>query len=268
MTRWALPLVLTLAAMACGGRNSDSNTLAPMRSASPAAVDSLWRRAEFAVRHAKWNDAIKELERLLLELGPDDPRTAKARYYLGEAHMGKGDRLEAAREFRKAIDDSPDAPIAPDALLRVGDAYAELWRRPELDPAHGQSALEAYQELLSRYPNSPAAARAQLRITELNDRFAYKAYRAGRYYFRLKAYDSAILYLQDLVATYPRATVTPDALVLLIQAYGKLGYSEDIKEKCEYARRYHPDEPALTAACPAAVPDTAVAAVPDTAAAP
>ena len=72
-------------------------------------------------------------------------------------------------------------------------------------------------------PDSPAAARAQVRIAELQERFAYKEYRAAIYYFRLKAYDSAILYLKDLVATYPRAAIAPDALVKLVQAYREAG---------------------------------------------
>ena len=85
----------------------------------------------------------------------------------------------------------------------MGDVYADLWRRPELDPSYGQTALATYQELLNRYANSSAAARAQERINELHERFAYKEYRAGLFYFKLKAYDSAILYLKDVVATYP-----------------------------------------------------------------
>ncbi len=73
------------------------------------------------------------------------------------------------RRTRRRID-----PIAPEALLRVGDVYADLWRRPELDPTYGQTALATYQELLNRYPAAAAAKRAQLRIAELNERFAYK----------------------------------------------------------------------------------------------
>jgi outer membrane protein assembly factor BamD (BamD/ComL family) len=43
----------------------------------------------------------------------------------------------------------------------------------------------------------------------LQDDFAYKGYRTGLYYYRIKAYDSSILYLRDVVATYPRATIAP-----------------------------------------------------------
>jgi outer membrane protein assembly factor BamD len=213
-------------------------------------LDSLWRRAEAAVRHGKWGDAAKLVDRLLLEFPPGDPRIARAHFYLGEADYAQGRHLEAAREFRKASDETPNDPIAPEALLRLGDVYSDLWRRPELDPTYGQTAVATYQELLNRYPNSAAAKRAQVRIDELNERFAYKAYKSAMFYFRLKAYDSAILYLKDLVATYPKATVVPEALVKLVQAYKTLGYREDVQETCGYIRRFHPRTPGAKEVCP------------------
>jgi outer membrane protein assembly factor BamD len=242
---------------ACGGgrRVADPTaapaaTTAQLESATPQMIDSLWTRAEWSVRHGKWGDAEKLLQRVLLEFRPGDPRITQAHYWVGEAYFARGQQLEAAREFRKASDDTPNHPIAPEALLRVGDVYADLWRRPELDPTYGQTALATYQELLNRYPASNAAKRAQLRVTELNERFAFKTYRAGMFYYRLKAYDSAILYLKDLVATYPKTAAVPDALIKLVQAYRALGYREDVQETCDYIRRFHPQAPKAGEVCP------------------
>jgi outer membrane protein assembly factor BamD len=245
-------VILVVLLSACGGggsRRTPATAPGPV-SASSATIDSLWRRSEVAVRHGKWSDAAKLLDRLLLEFAPGDPRIARAHFYLGEALYGQGRHLEAAREFRKASDETPNDPIAPEALLRLGDVYSDLWRRPELDPTYGQTALATYQELLNRYPGAAAAKRAQMRMNELNERFAYKTYRSALYYFRLKAYDSAILYLKDLVANYPKATVVPEALVKLVQAYKTLGYREDVQETCGYIRRFHPRTPGAKEVCP------------------
>ncbi len=218
------------------------------------SLDSLWRRAQYAVRHGKWSDALKALDRALLEFPPGDPRASQAQFWEAEAQFALGSHLQAARAFRKVSDDTPNDPLAPEALLRVGDVYADLWRRPELDPSYGQTALATYQELLNRYPGTPAAKRAQAGIDDLQERFAYKEYKAALYYIRLKAFDSAILYLKDLVATYPRSTVAPDALIRLVQAYRTLGYKEDVQETCGYILRFHPKAPGVGKACPAAAP--------------
>jgi outer membrane protein assembly factor BamD len=249
-------LVGTVALVAaCGGGGGGSTrpgapAPVPEAAASAATIDSLWREAEQAVRRGKWSDAQKLLDRALLEFAPGDPRIPRAHLFLGEALFAQNRQLEAAREFRKTSDETPNNPLAPEALLRLGDVYADLWRRPELDPTYGQTALSTYQELLNRYPESTAAKRGQLRIAELNEQFASKAYKSAMFYFRLKAYDSAILYLKDLVATYPRAAVTPRALVTLVQAYRRLGYREDVQETCGYIRRYHPRAPNLREVCP------------------
>lgn len=244
---WALLLLV-----GCGGRGKGNAAPAPVSGtgASAATIDSLWSRAEWAVHHGKWGDAEKLLDRVNLEFSPGDPRVGRAHYYLGEALFAQKRQLEAAREFRRASDETPNDPIAPEALLRLGDVYADLWRRPELDPTYGQTALSTYQELLNRYPGSSAAKRGQLRIAELNERFATKEFKAGMFYFRLKAYDSAILYLKDVVATYPKATVVPEALIKLVQAYKALGYREDVQETCGYIRRFHPRAPQVGEVCP------------------
>ena len=254
MTRTSLLWLPALLIGCGGGGTTGSRTVAPApvsgTGASAATIDSLWREVEQAVRLGKWSDAEKLLNRAVLEFSPGDPRVARAHFYLGEAQFAQNRQLEAAREFRKTSDETPNDPIAPEALLRLGDVYADLWRRPELDPTYGQTALSTYQELLNRYPNSQAAKRGQLRVSELNERFASKAYKAAMYYFRLKAYDSAILYLKDLVATYPKAVVVPEALVRLVQAYRALGYREDVQETCGYIRRFHPQAPKVSEVCP------------------
>jgi outer membrane protein assembly factor BamD len=218
---------------------------------SRAEVDSLWRAADRQYRHGRWGKAQPLYQRLGLELPSNDPLLVQVHFRLGETFFGQRDQLQAAREFRRVSDETPSDPLAPLALLRAGDAYADLWRRPELDPTYGSTALATYRELLSRYADSPAAARAQRRIADLEELFARKEFKAAQYYLKLKAWDSAILYLKDLVATYPRTTLAPEALLRLVHAYRVIGYQEDLQETCGYVRRFHADYPGAAAACPA-----------------
>lgn len=257
MIRSLFALALALGLTACASGVPDDPVLAgtPTPAArtglGAAAVDSVFARGETAFSRGSWDDAILEFERFLLEAPIGDPRTARARFFIAESRLALGEQLTAAREFRRVSDELPNDPLAPDALLRVGDAYADLWGRPELDPSYGQTALATYQELLNRYPGTPAAQRAEVRVRELQDQFAWKQYRAALYYFRLKAYDSAILYLRDLVATYPQTEVAPDALLRLVEAYRILNYQEDAQETCGYLRRFHASAAGVEEACPA-----------------
>ncbi len=250
MTHRLLLGLLPLALLACG-RATPPGSVPPSvaRVASAEQVNALWTRAERDFRRGKWGKAADLLQRLTLEFAPGDARIPRAHFYLGESYFGMRNHLQAVREFRRVADEHPNHPLAAEALLRAGDTYADLWRRPELDPTYGQTALGTYQELLSRWPDSPPAARAQVKIARLQERFAYKDYRSALFYFRYKAYDSAILYLRGILAEYPRTPVVPDALRKLIEAFRILGYQEDLAETCDYLRRFHPDEPLPEQGC-------------------
>jgi outer membrane protein assembly factor BamD (BamD/ComL family) len=88
-------------------------------------------------------------------------------------------------------------------------------------------------------------------VRELEEKFAIKQYKAATYYLRYKAYDSAALYLRQIVADYPRTSVAPQAVVRLIAIYRRLGYEEDVREFCGYLRRFHASYPDVDRTCPA-----------------
>jgi outer membrane protein assembly factor BamD len=246
-----LAVLTGLMLLGCGGNTQTAAPAPQNQSASPALIDSLWNESMTLFRSGKWSKASAQLERFLLETATSDRRTVPAHFYLAETYFASGDQLRAAREFRRVSDEFPTDTLAAEALMRAGDAYADLWRRPELDPTYGQQALATYRELLSRFPGSRVEPRARERVSFLESKFAEKSFKAALFYVRLKAYDSAILYLRDLLATYPRAPVAPQALTRLVEAYRSIGYLEELKETCGYFRTNHPNAADLDRVCPA-----------------
>jgi outer membrane protein assembly factor BamD len=140
------------------------------------------------------------------------------------------------------------------ALLRGADANLRMWRRPELDPTYGEAAIAIYQELVGRYPDSDAAARARLHVRRLRNWFGEKAHRNGLFYLRRKAYDSAIIYFKDVVAIYSDTPWAPQSLLRLIDAYRAIGYAEEQRETCDHLRRYYPRTTLAPEICPVAAP--------------
>jgi outer membrane protein assembly factor BamD len=199
----------------------------------------------------RFEDALTGYRRLLFELSPGDSSLPEVRYYAAECQFQIGDLVEAAHAFRDAADQNPESPYAPLALLRAADANLRTWRDPELDPTPGQTALAIYQELLGRYPGTEAAIRAQIRVRELNDQFAVKAYNNGMFYFRRRAYDSGIIYFKDVIASYPDSRMVTDALLRLAETYAAIGYGDELKEVCGTLHRFHPAEAVTAKSCPA-----------------
>ncbi len=233
--------VLLVAATACGGSYDPGQHPTP---------ESLYEASLRSFRMGDCGKARPGFQRLTFELEGSDPRQAEARYYLAECLLDDGDELEAARQFRRVSDEFPRHELAPDALLRAGDANAELWKDPELDPTYGETAVATYQELMGRYPASPAAQRARLRIAELNDMFAEKEFKAGIFYMRLRAYDSAIIYFKEVVARFGQSRFAGPAVVRLVEAFDRIGYDDEKRDMCQYLKRYYPNTEGAAKACP------------------
>jgi tetratricopeptide (TPR) repeat protein len=147
----AMILTILLALPGCG-RKSPGQAPAPV----PVQVDSVWALAEAAFNRGDWSEAQKHLDRATPLLPPADPRYLRLHFYLAEILFAQGSPLQAVREFRRIADERPDDPLAPDALLRAGDAYLDLWRRPELDPTYGETARRLSTALPRRSPRSAA----------------------------------------------------------------------------------------------------------------
>jgi outer membrane protein assembly factor BamD len=228
----------------------------PAAETSAQTLDSLWQEGQRAFNTASWGDAAKLFTRLATILPVTDRRHTRLLFFQAEIELAQGNELDAVRLFRRVADESPDDSLAPDALLRAGDAYTRLWRRPELDPTYGMTALSVYEEVGARYPGTPVAKRAEAALAALNEKFAYKEYRNALFYFQYKAYDSAILSLRALIAQHPRAAVVPEALEKLVLAYRELGYEEDVRDTCQYIAQFHPNSTGPRRLCPAAA-DTA-----------
>ena len=207
-------------------------------------------RREF--RRGHFQKALLAFQRVNFELPLGHADGPEVAYSLAECYFQTGDRVTAASEFRKVADQHPGSPYAPLALLRAGDSHLRLWRRAELDPTPGQTALALYQELAGRYPESDAAARAQIHVRRLREWFADKAYKNGLFYLRRKAYDSAMLYFKDVVANFPETPRAADALVRLVDTYRAIGYEEELQETCTHLRRFYPQAQGLGERCPAA----------------
>jgi outer membrane assembly lipoprotein YfiO len=208
-------------------------------------------RANQAFRHGDFRRAQELYQQLLFDLGPGDPQLPEVRYFLAESNFQLGQMIEAAHQFRQVADQFPASAYAPVALLRAGDANLRSWHDPDLDPSYGQAALAIYQELQGRYPETDAAARARMHATQLRGWLADKSYKNGLFYLRRRAYDSAIIYFKDVIATYPETPRVADALLRLIDAYSAIGYATELRETCDNLRRYHPEAAGQARACPA-----------------
>jgi len=98
----------------------------------------------------------REVYQHYVEKWPRDPNTAEIHFRLGELAFDDKNYTEAIGEYGTVARDFPSSPRTPDALLRTAEAMNKLDLRDD-----GEQVL---MELVKRYPNSAAAARASAQL--------------------------------------------------------------------------------------------------------
>ena len=233
---------------------SSSPTPARAEGASASEVDSLWSSAQDSgpPRRSGVTRSSSSSGRCW-----SSPRAIRARpqahYYLGEAHFALGSHLEAAREFRQVSDETPNDPLAPEALLRVGDVYADLWRRRSSIPPTGRRRSPP-----TRSCSTAIRAAAGGQAGPGADHRAAGALRLQGVQGRALLLPAQGLRLGHPLPEGPGRHLSPGA----DRAGGageagaglrEAGLPEDVKETCGYIRRFHPKAPGQQQVCP---PDT------------
>jgi outer membrane protein assembly factor BamD len=198
----------------------------------------------------KFDDAVTGFEKLTLDLSPRDTLAARSFWYLGMARYRQHDYALAAQAFNRIFEGFPDDSLMDDALFQQGKSYEAMWTRTDRDATYGDAALATYSSLLTYRPDSPLLPQAQVEIAKLQNMFATKQYDVAMYYFRDKAYDSALIYLKEVLENWPEAPKAKDAGLKLVEAYRAIRYTEDAKDACASLRSKYPTDAQVARTCP------------------
>jgi len=106
----------------------------------------------------------------------------------------------------------------------------------ERDPKAAKESLEAFLELLRRFPESKYAPDAEARVVYLRNSLARHELHVARYYLKRGAYLAAANRAKVVVTQYADTPLVEDALWLLREAYDRLGLT-DLKADAERVLR-------------------------------
>jgi outer membrane protein assembly factor BamD len=97
------------------------------------------------------------------------------------------------------------------------------------DQSMTQNALGALNEVIRRFPNTPYARDARLKIDLTRDHLAGKDMDIGRYYLRVGLYTAAIKRFRHVVDEYATTSHVPEALHRLTESYLALGMADEAR---------------------------------------
>jgi len=116
----------------------------------------------------------------------------------------------------------------------------------ERDPKAAREAFQAFKDLVTRYPNSKYAPDSVQRMNYLVNALASHEVHVARYYMKRGAYVAAANRAQYALKTYPQAPANEEGLLILVNAYDKLGM-QDLRNDAERVMKTNfPDSRYLT----------------------
>lgn len=225
--------------------------------------ESLYNAALTEFNKKKFDHAVTAFEKLTFDLPARDSLLPLAHWYLAKSHAGRKEHLLAAQAYNRLAESFATDSLADDAMFEAAREYQKMWRRPTLDAQYGEQALSAYQSLLGLYPDTDRKDDAAKAVDKLQEWFASKDYESGMYYFRRKAFDSAVIYFKDVVKNYPQTLKAKEAYLRLASSYEAIRYREDKQEVCATLFQKYPGDKEVIVACGAPAPAVTQSPKPD-----
>lgn len=124
--------------------------------------------------------------------------------------------------------------------LRGMDYYRQV-SDVRRDPGMSAYALQQFQQLVERFPNSEYAKNAENKILILKNYIAGKVMYAARDDMQKQNWVSAIGRFQSVVDTAQETVMTPEAMFRLTECYTAIGLSEQASGYAEMLRKNFPD---------------------------
>lgn len=148
-------------------------------------------------------------------------------YYIADEYPAA---LNAADRFIRLHPRNPNIDYAfyMKGLIKFNEDVSFYEKVFPIDPSrrdvsHERESYVYFDDFLRRFPNSEYAPDARQRLVYIRNSMAKNEYFVGEYYYNRGAYLAAANRARVVLDSFPGTEITPDALVLMIKSYKRLG---------------------------------------------
>ncbi|MEQ7155479.1 outer membrane protein assembly factor BamD [Brevundimonas aurifodinae] len=219
----ALSVVAALTVAACNGGSQR-----PRLAYEERPVELLYNTGYERLQRNRWADAVdyfQEVERQ----HPYSEWSRRAILMQIYAYYRNGSYEESIAAADRFIQLFPGSPSAAYAFYMRATCHFEQIVDVGRDQGRAELALAGLRDVARRYPGTPYATDAVVKIDLVNDQLAGKEMAIGRYYQRARQPLAAIGRYQAVVENeaFQRTSHTPEALYRLVEVYLALGLKDE-----------------------------------------
>jgi outer membrane protein assembly factor BamD len=181
-----------------------------------------FKDAEESMRKEDFEKARKGYQDIQ-EKSPDRSYDAALMLRIADTYFGEEKYEEALVEYQNFLNYHPVNKDAVYAQFQIAMCSFKQLTTIDRDPEPTRTALREFQKLIQKYPKSIYEEAALKNISICRDRLAEYELYVGRFYYRKKAYQSAVSRLETLLREYPGSSAEKDALYYTGLALLELG---------------------------------------------
>lgn len=223
-------IVFSLLISSCGKKNKNELLTA----------EEAFREAMEKFQKGKYLDASEKLTLVTLNYS-GSAIIDSAQYYLAESHFKMKEYLIAASEFQRLVFQFPSSPLCDDGKYKIGLSYFLMSPKYGLDQEFTRKSVEEFQEFTEEYPESELVPEVIDKIFAARKKLAKKLYKSGELYFKMQDYESAVIYLSEVLDNYYDTEYAQKALLKKGESYLKMKKFEDADAEFKKVIEKYPD---------------------------
>ena len=152
---------------------------------------------------------------------------ARAQLMAAFAHYQNYKYDDASNTLNRFIQIHPGHPQIAYAYYLKALCHYEQISDVRRDQANTQKAMDELREVTRRFPSSPYARDAELKIDLAKDHLAGKEMEIGRYYMSQKQYIAALGRFRRVIEDYQTTSHVPEALHRIVESYLLIGIPKE-----------------------------------------
>jgi outer membrane protein assembly factor BamD len=202
--------------------------------------DKLWEEGNQAMQDEAWELAVQRYK-ALLDQYPFDPNAEEAELKIAQAYFNSQRYPESIASFGDFERMHPTSDTLAEIEYRRGMAYLAQHRSSDRDQQAIKNALDSFRNLVERYPGTPWASRAELRVRECREELAEHDSGIAAFYLERGSLRAAESRLRGLLTDYPETEATAAALDRFAKVYAARDEPEEANLALATLARYHGD---------------------------
>ena len=229
---WIVPLSMMALLSACSGSEEEAQIEQPVDELYNLALDTALSGDTKAAA-----PLFEEVERQ----HPYSIWAVRAQIMAAWSFYNDNDYPQAVATLNRFIELYPADPLTEYAYYLQALCYYEQIVDVERDADMTYKALNAFEDLLRRYPDGAYARDAQLKADLARSHLAGKEMAVARFYLNQGHYSAAIKRFAIVLRDYDRTNQVPEALYRMGEAYLSLSLTEEAMRVLQVAEYNYPE---------------------------